>query len=177
MQKVVIASKNKTKVSAVKEAFSALFPLEQFEYEELEVKSNVCDPVTNKETYTGALCRVEEASKATQADFWVGIESGVDVREGECAVFSWVVIKGKNDMIGKAKSTTFYLPDKIFRLVHDEKKLEDSEAIEEISPYGEGRGHKHGTVGVLTDNLIDRTKYYVDPIVLALIPFKNPDLY
>jgi len=36
---------------------------------------------------------------------------------------------------------------------------------------------KNGTVGNLTDNAVDRTKYYIDAIILALIPFKNKNLY
>jgi len=36
---------------------------------------------------------------------------------------------------------------------------------------------KEGSVGILTNGTIDRTKYYEDSVVLALIPFKNSDLY
>jgi non-canonical (house-cleaning) NTP pyrophosphatase len=32
-------------------------------------------------------------------------------------------------------------------------------------------------VGILTDNAIDRQKLYEPAVVMALIPFKNPDLY
>jgi len=34
-----------------------------------------------------------------------------------------------------------------------------------------------GIVGILTDNLIDKTKHYIDIIILALIPFKNREIY
>ncbi len=177
MKKVVIASTNKTKITAVKQAFGLMFPLEEFEFKESGVKATVCDPTTNKETFTGALCRVEEASKSEDASYWVGIESGTDQRDGECAVFSWVVIKSNDGKIGKARSATFYMPDKIFKAMKEDRKLDDSDSLEETALHGGDNGHKHGTVGVLTDNLIDRVKYYVDPIILALIPFRNPELY
>ncbi len=34
-----------------------------------------------------------------------------------------------------------------------------------------------GAVGIVTDDVIDRTKCYTEAIVLALIPFKNKDIY
>ena len=36
---------------------------------------------------------------------------------------------------------------------------------------------KNGAVGILTDNLINRTYYYAHAIILALIPFSNTKLY
>jgi non-canonical (house-cleaning) NTP pyrophosphatase len=36
---------------------------------------------------------------------------------------------------------------------------------------------KMGTVGVLTENVIDRTEYYKQAVIFALIPFINPELY
>jgi non-canonical (house-cleaning) NTP pyrophosphatase len=36
---------------------------------------------------------------------------------------------------------------------------------------------KNGAVGILTDNLINRTDYYTHAIILALIPFTNSKLY
>jgi len=35
----------------------------------------------------------------------------------------------------------------------------------------------YGAVGLLTGDVIDRTRFYEDAVVLALIPFRNPDLY
>lgn len=34
-----------------------------------------------------------------------------------------------------------------------------------------------GAVGILTGRIIDRTKYYLEAVILALIPFKNEKLY
>jgi non-canonical (house-cleaning) NTP pyrophosphatase len=35
----------------------------------------------------------------------------------------------------------------------------------------------NGAVGILTGNVIDRAELYEQAVVLALIPFKNPELY
>ena len=36
---------------------------------------------------------------------------------------------------------------------------------------------KTGAVGILTKDLISRSQYYAEAVVLALIPFINNDLY
>ena len=36
---------------------------------------------------------------------------------------------------------------------------------------------KNGAVGILTNNLIDRTKYYEEAVVLSLIPFIKNELF
>jgi len=36
---------------------------------------------------------------------------------------------------------------------------------------------KNGAVGLLTHNKVDRTELYRQAVILALIPFVNPDLY
>ncbi len=35
----------------------------------------------------------------------------------------------------------------------------------------------NGAVGLLTGDVIDRAAYYVHAVILALIPFRNPELY
>ena len=35
----------------------------------------------------------------------------------------------------------------------------------------------NGAVGLLTGNIIHRATYYAHAVILALIPFKNPQLY
>jgi inosine/xanthosine triphosphatase len=41
----------------------------------------------------------------------------------------------------------------------------------------ENSKHQGGTVGKLTQGVIDRTAYYEHTAILALIPFINPQLY
>ncbi|MEZ4195237.1 MAG: DUF84 family protein [Candidatus Paceibacterota bacterium] len=38
-------------------------------------------------------------------------------------------------------------------------------------------GSHKGTVGILTNNVIQRKDFYREAVIHALIPFKNPDLY
>lgn len=175
MKKVVVASENPVKINAVKIGFGKMFPKEKFDFQGASVSLGVSDqPIGDEETMTGALNRANNASKAiNNADYWVGIEGGVETIKGEMGVFAWIVVKSK-DKIGKARTTTFFLPKKVAELVNQGKELGDADDI----VFGHTNSkQKNGAVGILTQNVVDRTKYYSEAIVLALIPFKNLKLY
>ena len=87
--------------------------------------------------------------------------------------FAWIVISDKQK-IGKAKTATFPLPIKISNLIKEGYELGDADDI--VFKRSNSK-QKNGAVGILTDNLINRTDYYAHAIILALIPFTNTKLY
>lgn len=174
-KKVIIASKNPVKINAVKIGFEKMFPLEKFEFEGVSVPSGVSDqPISNKETITGAVNRAGNAkAQSKNANFWVGIEGGIEKSNGEMGVFAWIVIKSK-ETSGKARTSTFFLPKKIVELIDAGKELGEAD---DIVFGGTNSKQKNGAVGILTGNVIVRTSYYTEAIILSLIPFKNPKIY
>lgn len=176
MKKIVVASKNPVKINAALIGFQQMFPGEEFEMIGFGAPSGVSDqPMGLEETFQGALNRMNHiAEQFLDADFYVGIEGGLEERGEEMEVMAWVVIKNRDGVIGKARSGVFYLPGKMVELVRQGKELgEASDTVFRLHNSKQGGG----TVGELTENIIDRTKYYIDPVILALIPFKNPELY
>ncbi|MGK7392565.1 MAG: inosine/xanthosine triphosphatase [Candidatus Cyclobacteriaceae bacterium M2_1C_046] len=175
MKKVIIASKNPVKINAAKIAFEKMLSGEEFSFEGVSVPSGVQDqPMTNAETLEGAGNRASNAKKKfPDADFWIGIEGGIDRAGSEMEAFAWVVIKSEN-LEGKARTATFFLPKKVIQLINEGKELGEADDI----VFGHSNSkQKNGAVGLLTDNVIDRTHYYSEAVVLALIPFKNLNLY
>jgi len=175
MKKVIIASQNPVKINAVRIGFGKMFPDEKFKFKGILVSSDVSDqPISDRETMAGALNRANNAYKIIKdADYWVGIEGGIEKLDREMGVFAWVVIKSK-DISGKAKTGTFFLPKKVVELVNEGKELGDADDI----VFGQTNSkQKNGAVGMLTKDVVDRTGYYVEAVILALIPFKNPKLY
>ena len=175
MKKIIIASKNPVKINAVKMAFQKVFPEELFVFEGNSIPSNVSDqPIGNEETMLGASNRAKNAmSLFSDADYWVGIEGGVEKTERGMESFSWVFIKSK-EIEGKAKGNIFFLPKKVEELIDQGKELGDADDI----VFGDSNSkQKNGSVGILTGDIITRTDYYYAALVLALIPFKNTDLY
>lgn len=177
MQKIIVASKNPVKIQAAFDGFRQMFPNEQFEVEGISVASGVSDqPMSNAETLQGARQRVESAYAAhTAADFWVGIEGGVEeMRIGEMEAFAWIVVKSKDGQTGRGRTAAFFLPPRVAELIREGKELGEADDI----VFGKINSKQdNGAVGLLTDNIIHRQHYYTHATVLALIPFKNRDLY
>lgn len=176
MKKLVVASKNPVKINATLNGFRKMFPDEQFSVEGISVSSDVSDqPMNDDETYQGALNRVTNASKAApNADYWIGIEGGIEAKGEDMEAFAWIVIKSKNGKIGKARTGTLFLPPKVSELIHQGKELGEADDI----VFGMDNSKQGiGTVGILTKNVSNREIFYSDAVVFALIPFINPDLY
>ncbi|HUC01945.1 MAG TPA: inosine/xanthosine triphosphatase [Candidatus Paceibacterota bacterium] len=175
MKKIIVASKNPVKLNAALEGFRKIFPSEQFEVEGVAAASGVGDqPMSDAEAYQGAWNRVENVSKGTPADFWVGIEGGVEEKGSEMEVFAWVVVRSKDGRYGKGRTGTFFLPKQIAELVKQGKELAEAD---DIVFKRSKSGHGNGAIGILTDDVIDRTKYYIEAVIFSLIPFKNEGLY
>ncbi len=173
--KVLVASKNPVKLNAVKTGFARMFPTREFEFLTASVPSDVEDqPMDDKTTFTGALNRAKNAkSSIADADFWVGVEGGIERAGEEMAAFAWIIILSE-DKTGKSRTGSFFLPQKVTELIDAGKELGEADDI----VFGHSNSKQNnGAVGILTQNCITRTTLYEEAVVLALIPFKNPEIY
>src|ERR1041385_4112093 len=118
MKKVVVASTNPVKIKTTENGFAKMFPQEIFEVKGIAASSEVSDqPMTAEETLKGATNRVNNISRLeTGSDFWVGIEGGLEEVNGELEAFAWVVVKSKDGKIGKGRTGSFFLPQKVAEL-------------------------------------------------------------
>jgi len=175
MQKVIVASSNPVKVRAVLEGFKAMFPGEEFVHIGLKFDSPVSDqPMDDAETRTGAIRRAEMARKiSADADYWVGVEGGVDEEPEGMIVYAWVVILSK-ERSGQARSASFFLPPEIAELVRQGKELGEAD---DLFFSRSNSKQENGAIGILTADAIDRQRLYEPAVIMALIPFKNPELY
>ena len=176
MKKIVVASKNPVKINATLNGFRKMFPEETFEAEGVSVPSEVsAQPKNDSEIFQGAWNRANNASEAIPgADFWVGIEGGIEEKNGEMEAFAWIIIKGKDGKFGKGRTGTFFLPTKVAELIREGKELGEAD---DIVFQRKNSKQENGAVGILTGNVLDRTKYYAEAVIMALIPFKNEELY
>lgn len=176
MKQIVVASENPVKLAASKEAFGQMFPGETFTIVGHAVTSGVADqPHSDKETRQGAVNRAQAAkTQHPNADYWVGIEGGLESEDKQTIVtFAWVAVLWETK-IGQARSASFSLPSAIVTLIKEGKEL--GEATDLVFADNNSK-QKGGTVGHLTDGVIDRGRLYEPAVVLALIPFKKVDLY
>jgi inosine/xanthosine triphosphatase len=174
MKTVIIASHNPVKIQATTNGFRAMLG-EEFRVAPVAVSSGVRDqPLSDEETLRGALNRTERASiLAPAADYCVGIEGGLEERADELAAFAWVVVRSLVTT-GKARTASFFLPAQVTALIREGKELGEADDI----VFGrENSKQENGAVGILTADVIDRAKLYEQAVILALIPFRNPQLY
>jgi len=172
--KVFIASTNPVKINSVKLAFTKMYPGTDFSFKGISISSEVSNqPIGEKETLKGALNRVKNLSKLNQADYFVGIEGGSKRVGKGMETFAWVVIKSKNK-ISKSRTSSFFLPKKIIELIDQGKELGEAD---DIVFNRVNSKQSNGAVGILTNDIVTRTSYYEQAVIMALIPFKNPDLF
>ncbi|MCG9612678.1 inosine/xanthosine triphosphatase [Vibrio harveyi] len=168
-QKVVIASLNPAKIKAVESAFHSAFPKQKFEFIGVSVPSEVADqPMTNDETHLGALNRVRNAkAEITNADFYVGLEAGI---EGK-VTFAWMVVESDTHR-GESRSASLMLPPEVLQKLKYANELGD--VMDEV--FGtDNIKQKGGAIGLLTQNQLTRSSVYHQALILALIPFTNPE--
>ena len=175
MKKITVASLNPVKSNCTLRAFELVFPNENFEVMGVESPSGVSNqPIGENETLEGAMNRLGFIQQnESQADYWVAIEGGVRKSDHRYEAFAWVVISNGNQ-IGKAQTATFELPKPINDLL--DKGIELGHADDMIFKRTHSK-KGNGAVGILSNNLIDRTEYYEHAAILALIPFLNSQLY
>ena len=169
MKTVTIASLNPAKINAVKSAFEAAFPQQEFDFKGVSVASGVADqPMSNQETYQGAINRVHNAAQAIpNSDFYVGLEAGIE----DNVTFAWMVIES-NGQRGESRSASLMLPPQVIeKLVHAN---ELGDVMDEV--FGtDNIKQKGGAIGLLTHNQLTRSSVYHQALILALIPFVNPE--
>ena len=176
IQKIIVASKNPVKIKAALSGFQKMFPDQTFEIEGVSAVSGVNDqPQNDTETLQGARARVEHArAQHPNANFWVGIEGGIEDKNKEMEAFAWIVVYSRDGGLGRGRTGVFFLPPQVAELVRQGRELGEADDI----VFGRTNSKQEdGAVGLLTDNIIHRASYYTDAMVLALIPFKNKALY
>lgn len=170
--KVVVTSFNPVKIAAVRSAFETQFSEHSLSIVPLAVESGVSDqPMSDRETRQGARNRVDNARVLqADADYWVGLEGGLDVFDGQLMAFAWMVIGDGRGRVSESRSATLPLPPGIQSLV--EAGMELGEANDHVfSTLNSKQGG--GAFGLLTNGLMTRESVYTQTLVLALIPFVN----
>lgn len=168
--RVVVASHNPVKIAAVQQAFTAAFAETQVVCEPVSVESGVADqPSSDAETRRGASNRAAAAAKAIEnADYWVGLEGGIDRLDGQMIAFAWMAIRASNGHISEARSVTLPLPGSVRDLVDGGMEL--GEANDQIFATSNSK-QGGGAFGLLSDGLYTRESVYCEALTMALVPF------
>lgn len=175
MKTIVVASTNPVKVQAALDGFRRLFPQEEIQAHAVSVYSGIrAQPLSDEETLQGALNRALGAQRSNpQADFWLGMEGGVADVAGDLVAFAWVVITD-GVRFGKSRTGTFSLPAPLIELIRQGIELGEAD---DIFFQRSNSKQTNGAIGLLTGDVIDRAELYHQSVVLALVPFLNPQWF
>eukprot|EP00877_Chromochloris_zofingiensis_P010431 jgi/Chrzof1/5641/Cz16g09280.t1 len=177
-QVALVTSRNPVKVKAAQAALQRCLLNQQFAVQGVNCCSGVRDqPIGDEETLQGAINRLDAAACQQTADLLISIEGGVEWRNdsSELYCFAWAAVAAPGSgKVSKARSAEFLLPPKLAELVRGGMQLgEADDQLFQRTKSGQGSG----TIGHLTSNVITRQTYYEHAVIMALLPYMNPQLY
>mmetsp|Transcript_35042 Transcript_35042/g.49762 ORF Transcript_35042/g.49762 Transcript_35042/m.49762 type:complete len:223 (+) Transcript_35042:15-683(+) len=201
---IAVGSSNPAKIRSVEQAFQQIVDGRvQLHLEGFSVSSGVPDqPMGDEETKLGAKNRAmasfeafKEKHSGQEPHLSVGLEGGLEEEGEDLVCMAWMAMYGaRTDRVlnwtkgpdcekyeveesytwGLSKTASFLLPPAITKLVKGGLELGDAD--DKVFSRVKSK-HGSGTVGILTDNLIDRSKYYEYALILAITPWIRPDVF
>jgi len=171
--RVVVASRNPVKISAARGAFAESFHDAELEMICADVESGVGDqPDSDSSTRRGARNRALNSRDAVpEADYWVGLEGGIEVVDDQLMAFAWMAVRGPNGGISEARSATLPLPPAVREFV--DRGMELGQANDRVFSTVNSK-QDGGAFGLLTDGLYTRESIYRQTLIIALVPFVSP---
>lgn len=170
--KILIGTKNPGKIQGAKEAFENYF--KEFEISGIPVSSNVGEEPVNNEIYEGARNRVDNLMKYAkekniQAEYFLGIESGITNLLGKWIIINIAVIKDKYGYESWGTSSSFPVPDKF---VDEIISTDLGKVMDKIFQENDLRSSKGG-ISFLTNNVISRIDLTKEAFIMALTQHIN----
>lgn len=170
--KILIGTKNPGKIEGAKEAFENYF--DDFDINGIPVSSDVSDEPVNNEIYEGARNRVDNLIKYAQdnkidAEYFLGVESGITNLLGKWVIINIAVIKDKNGYESWGTSSAFPVPDKYV----DEIISSDlGKVMDKIFEKNDLRSGKGG-ISFVTNGVISRIDLTKEAFIMALTQHIN----
>ena len=174
--KVLIGTNNKGKVEGAKQAFEKFY--NNVDVIGIPVSSDVSDEPVNDEIYIGASNRVNNLVKYAEennieADFFIGVESGITNKLGKWCIIPIAVIKDKNGVESFGTGSAFPVPDKY---VEEIINTDLGKVMDKIFK-GNGLKNEKGSIAHLTNDVITRYDLTREAFIMALTQFINGEIW
>jgi inosine/xanthosine triphosphatase len=175
--KVLVGSRNPTKIGAVQDVFDRCFG--EAEVVGIEADSGVAGQPIGDETFAGAenralaLVRLN-TEQGLCAHYCVGIEGGVAPLHGRWFAFGAVCIADADGRMGFGVTSHFELPDQVAAVLADGTEL--GSVIDELTGLRDTR-LGGGAIGYLSQGRLDRRGLAAQGVFMALIPFLNDEMF
>lgn len=156
--KIIVGSKNPTKIAAVEE----LFPNDTVKA--MDASSSVsAQPFSDEETREGAVNRAMDCVQANSDSMGIGLEGGVVYVEDQLYLCNWGALIDQDKNIFTASGAKIPLPDEI-----DEQLKLGHELGDVMDKYAKKQGVRknEGAIGVFTNELITRKEMFAHVVKL-----------
>jgi inosine/xanthosine triphosphatase len=175
--KVLVGSENPVKITAVEGAFTRYFG--EVKVLGVKVDSKVSSQPINEEIFAGArnraqALRIINQKKQLGADFFVGIEGGIIKLTGRWFAFGGICVLDKEGQEGCGTSPFFELPPTITKDLLKGTELGD--VMDKLTGDTNTK-QKQGAVGYFTKGILQRKDFYLNGLLMALIPFLHQESY
>ncbi|MFA5031233.1 MAG: inosine/xanthosine triphosphatase [Patescibacteria group bacterium] len=176
--KILVGSKNPTKINAVKQAFAIYFT-KSLEVVGVDVDSRVTNQPTNNEIFIGAENRARSLKKFNDeqkgdASYFVGIEGGAMELHGRTLSSSVACIICSNGAMEFGVSPLYQLPHFVAKKLHEGAELG---GIMDMLMGTTQTKQKTGAVNFFSKGKIDRTEMMRLAVFMALMPIINKEVY
>ena len=170
--KVLIGTKNPGKIEGATEAFKNYF--DDFIIDGIPVSSDVSEEPVNNEIYEGARNRVNNLMQYAlendiDAEYFLGVESGITNLLGKWVIINIAVIKDKNGYESWGTSPAFPVPDKY---VEEIISTDLGKVMDKIFEQNDLRSGKGG-INFVTSGVISRIDLTRDSFIMALTQHTN----
>lgn len=168
--KVMIATKNPTKIEGAKRAFLHFY--DDVEVIGVPANSDVSEEPVNEELLQGAKNRVDNLKKIvkdTDVDYYIAVESGITNQLGSWQIINMTVIEDKYGKQSIGSSSGFPVPDEY---VEEIIETDLGKVMDRIFNEEELRS-KAGGISLLTRGVISRYDLTEQAFVMALTRFVN----
>lgn len=173
---VAVGSNNPVKVEAARLAFEAVWPEFAWQARGVKVASQVAaQPMSDEESITGARNRARGAlAELPEALFGVGLEGGLQQTSGWWFDAGWVVVIDRVECEGIGATLKLPVSAQMMRLVEQGMELGD---ICDLLFQKQNSKQANGFFGLMTNDVVTRTRAYTDGVIAALARFLHPRLF
>lgn len=156
--KIIIGSKNPTKINACKAIFS------EYEIEGASVASKVsAQPFSDEETRTGAINRAYGSAALNDNGLGIGLEGGIMFVDNKLYLCNWGALVTPGNDVYTASGARIVLPQEFIADLESGKEL--GTIMADFSKK-ENVSSKEGAVGIFTNDLIDRSEMFMHVVKL-----------
>lgn len=150
--KIIIGSKNQTKISAVEKIFPNSTIIS------LDVPSHVsAQPQSDEETMQGAINRATECARSSTEGIGIGLEGGIMHVNTQLYLCNWGALVTNDEKIFTASGARVLLPKEIETQIKAGFELGD--LIDHYANKQDVRSNE-GAIGVFTNDLVSRKEMF-----------------